>query len=412
MTETNQHLTRVEKHVISPSDEWYRRLAELCALSKNLYNHANYLARQAFFKEGKWLRYTELDQLLKKDLDYPDYRAMPTAQSAQQTLRLLEENWASFFASIKDWTGNREKYTGRPRPPKYLDKKGRYILVFTNQNCRIRDGLVRFPKVLNGFSVKPEFLQRDDYSSFQQVRLVPRGDRIIIELVYKIPAKPQLPENGRLMGIDIGVNNLVVACNNAGAPAFAINGRPLKSINQNYNRMASHYQEVSMRMNGQYSSRRLRRLSGKRNTRIDDYMHKASRYIVNYCVENQIHTIVIGANKEWKQGSSLSRKENQHFVQIPFARLVQMIQYKAQEAGVAVILTEESYTSGTSFIDHEDPVKENYDKSRRKYRGLFRSNNGVWINADLNGAYQILKKVFPIKWDSGCALHPVVVSIA
>ena len=100
MTETNQHLTRVEKHVISPSDEWYRRLAELCALSKNLYNHANYLARQAFFKEGKWLRYTELDQLLKKDLDYPDYRAMPTAQSAQQTLRLLEENWASFFASI------------------------------------------------------------------------------------------------------------------------------------------------------------------------------------------------------------------------------------------------------------------------------------------------------------------------
>ena len=129
-------------------------------------------------------------------------------------------------------------------------------------------------------------------------------------------------------------------------------------------------------------------------------------------IDNQISVIVIGQNKEWKQSSSLSKKINQHFVQIPFARFIQMIQYKAKEKGIAVILTEESYTSGTSFIDDEMPVKVNYNKARRIHRGLFKSNNNILINADLNGAYQILKKVFPIKWDRGCALHPFVVNIA
>ena len=121
---------------------------------------------------------------------------------------------------------------------------------------------------------------------------------------------------------------------------------------------------------------------------------------------------VIGKNDEWKQSSKLSKRVNQHFVQIPFARLIEMVQYKAEEQGIAVVLTEESYTSGTSFIDNEEPTKENYTKLRRVHRGLFKSNSGTLINADLNGAYQIIKKAFPIKWDSGCALHPVVVNIA
>ena len=150
----------------------------------------------------------------------------------------------------------------------------------------------------------------------------------------------------------------------------------------------------------------------RRDAKISDYLHKASRYIIDYCLEHDIHTIVIGKNKEWKQNSRMSKKVNQHFVQIPFARFIEMIQYKAEEYGIAVILTEESYTSGTSFIDNEEPVKENYNKARRVYRGLFVTNQGVQINADLNGAYQILKKAFPIKWDRGCVLHPIVVSMA
>ena len=165
-------------------------------------------------------------------------------------------------------------------------------------------------------------------------------------------------------------------------------------------------------MNGMNYTSRLSRLTEKRDAKIEDYMHKASRYIVNYCTNNRIHTIVIGKNREWKQGSSLSKKQNQHFVQIPFAKLIEMIEYKAAEKGITVILTEESYTSGTSFIDQEEPVKENYNKSRRVHRGLFISNKGTCINADLNGAYQILRKAFPIKWDGGWALHPVVVNMA
>lgn len=164
-------------------------------------------------------------------------------------------------------------------------------------------------------------------------------------------------------------------------------------------------------MNSSDYLERMDRLTEKRNAKIDDYLHKASRYIINYCLKHNVHTIVIGKNKEWKQNINLSKRVNQNFVQIPFARLIEMIQYKAEEYGIAVIVTEESYTSGTSFIDNEEPVKENYNKKRRIHRGMFVSDCGIQINADLNGAYQILKKVFPIKWDRGCVLHPFVVNV-
>ena len=143
-------------------------------------------------------------------------------------------------------------------------------------------------------------------------------------------------------------------------------------------------------------------------------MHKASRKIINFCQEHLISAIVIGKNKNWKQKSKMSDKNNQNFIQIPFARFIELIKYKAEESSIKVITTEESYTSGTSFIDDESPVKENYNKARRKYRGLFVSNDGIQINADVNAAFQILKKVFPnaySKWDRGCALHPVVVNM-
>jgi putative transposase len=170
-----------------------------------------------------------------------------------------------------------------------------------------------------------------------------------------------------------------------------------------------------MMTSGRYSSARINGLTAKRNRRIDDYMHKASKRIIEECVRQDISTIVIGKNKEWKQESGLSKRVNQHFVQLPFARLIQMIEYKAKEKGIAVVLTEESYTSGTSFLDGEESVKENYDKSRRVHRGLFKANNGRLINADVNGAFQILRKVFPnVSADGieGVVLRPVVVVAA
>ena len=402
-------LSRVEKHIIKKSDKYFHTLFDFCKMSKNLYNHANYIIRNEFVSNGRWLRYNDLDKILKNDLEFPDYKNMPTAQSAQQTLRLLDKNWKSFFAEIKDYSKNKQKYLGKPKMPKY--KKSTYILTLTNQECKLNNDIVLFPKCFNAFSIKTKIVDNVNFVSLQQVKFLPHKDRIVSEIVYNIRMPKKLDDNNRYIGIDIGVNNLATVSNNFEAESFIINGKPIKSINQKFNKLTSHYKSVCKRMNNQYSSNRINRLFNKRNEKIDDYMHKASRKIIDFCEDNDIHTIIIGKNKEWKQECGMSNKSNQNFVQIPFARFIDMIQYKAENIGIAVILTEESYTSGTSFIDNEDPVKEYYNKSRRLHRGLFRSNDGILINADLNGAYQIIKKVVPIKWDRGCALHPFVVNI-
>ncbi|MEE0457568.1 MAG: transposase [Anaerovibrio sp.] len=409
-------LTRVEKHLIRPTSPWYAMIGKFCHLSKNLYNHANYLVRSKFIEEGLWLRYKELDQILKKDEAYPDYKAMPTAQSAQQVLRLLDKNWKSFFSAIKDWQKHKEKYLGRPKLPKYKPQDGKFILVMTNQNCKMKNGEIIFPKTFNGFKAVPAFVDDEDkvdkFATFQQVRFIPQGKNIVMEIVYTLKPVIQQEDNGRYAGIDIGVDNLLTMAVNTGDVPLIINGKIPKSVNQFYNKEHSYWQSLCMMTTGRYSSARLNRLTDKRNRRIDDYMHKASRLIVTKCVEQGISTIVIGKNKEWKQASKLSKRVNQHFVQMPFARLIQMIEYKAKEKGIAVILTEESYTSGTSFLDGEVPTKKNYDKSRRVHRGLFKANDGRKINADVNGAFQIMKKVFPNVSTDGIedvVLRPVVV---
>ena len=403
--------SRVEKHLIKRNHPYYSMLDNFCYMSKNLYNHANYIVRDEFCKSGKWIKYAELDKLLKNDTEYPDYRAMPTAQSAQQTLKLLDKNWKSFFASIKDWSKNRDKYLGRPKLPNYKAKNGRSVLILTNQNVKLKsDNLLHFPKAFNGLIIKPKFVNRDNFVSFQQIRFIPHKKHIVAELVYNIKIPDTCLDGDRYIAIDIGVNNLATVCNNFYSQPFIINGKPLKSINQYYNKKISHYRALAKRMNDMNSTKRMDCITNKRNRKIDDYMHKASRIIINYCIENKVSKIVIGNNKEWKQNSEMSKRVNQHFVQIPHMRFIEMIQYKAKEYGIEVVLTEESYTSGTSFIDNEEPIKKNYNKRRRVHRGLFISNDGIQINADLNGAYQIMKKVFPIKWNTGCVLHPVVVN--
>ena len=223
-----------------------------------------------------------------------------------------------------------------------------------------------------------------------------------------------LEDNGYYLGIDIGLDNLATVVNNKGCEPFVINGKGLKSINKYYNKQMSYYRSISKKVNNKDYTNRLARLTEKRNLKVDDYLHKASRRIVDYAIENNYNTIVIGNNKNWKQNSPLSKVVNQSFIGLPHRKLINMVQYKAQNVGVTVVLTEESYTSGTSFLDNELPVKENYNKKRRVTRGLFISNKGIKINADVNGAYQILRKVFPkVNSDGieGVALHPVKVDI-
>lgn len=390
-------------------------LAEFTHKSKNLYNHANFIVRQSFIESNKWIRYEELHKLLKNDSKFDDYHAMPTAQSAQQVLKLLDKNWKSFFVSIKDWSTNKDKYLGKPKLPKYKPKEGKYIIVLTNQEARLRNGVIHLPKSFGGLTIAPHFIEANNFISFQQVRFIPSYKSFTIELVYNIEVPDALLlDNSRYLSIDIGLDNLATVVNNVGLQPVIINGKGLKSINKYYNKQISYYREVAKRVNNRDYTNRMDSLTRKRNHKIDNYMHKASKYLIDYAFKNNFNTIVIGDNKNWKQRSSMSKNVNQSFVGIPHMRFIQMIQYKAQNVGLNVILTEESYTSGTSFLDNEMPIKASYNKSRRVQRGLFVSNNAIKINADVNGAYQIMKKVFcnaEMPADIGFVLNPVVVTV-
>ena len=398
-------MKRVEHHRLKPSSPFYAMLREFCHRSKNLYNHGNFLIRQTFIEDGKWLRYGEVDRLLKADKDYPDYREMPTAQTAQQTLRLLDKNWTSFFAAIKDW---------KAHPEKYKPKDGYFPLVLTNQNCKLKDGVIRFPRTFQGFTVKAIFASQPE-AVFKQARIIPHGGEIDLALVYELPKVEEKADNGKYAAIDIGVDNLAALAWNTGERPVLLKGTPLKSVNQYYNKQMAKRRSICELMNGRHSSKRIARLTAKRNRKVEDYLHKASRKVIDLCAEQDVSVLVVGKNKGWKQKANLGRKVNQNFVQLPFARFIQMLQYKAEAIGMKVVLTEESYTSGTSFLDGEAPAKDRYDKSRRVHRGLFQANDGRKINADINGAYQIMRKVFPnVNADGieGVALRPAVVALS
>ena len=209
------------------------------------------------------------------------------------------------------------------------------------------------------------------------------------------------------------MNNFVTMAFSTGDSPLIVNGRIPKSINQFYNKRLASLQEMSEHLNGRKMTRRIQRLIDKRNAKLKDYLHKTSRLIVDNLVALNIPTLIIGLNRDWKERSPFTAKENQHFVGLPFARLIEMIEYKAYEHGIAVVVTEESYTSGTSFLDGEPPTREFYNKKRRIYRGLFVSNDGTRVNADVNGALQIVKKVVPNAFADGIegvVLRPIMVA--
>ena len=407
--------SRVEKHIIKNTNKYYDLLMDFCFKSKNLYNHGLYVLRQAFISNHKVISYYDLDPILRDDLEYPDYRAMPTAQSAQQTLRKLCANFKSFLACIKDYKQNPNKYTGKPKLPKYKAKDGKYELILTNQEARLQKDVIVFPKVFQGLTIKPLCINKKDFHSFQQVRIIPNYNHLVLEVVYKITISDNTIESDNYLGIDLGVNNLLTITNNFNKQPVILNGKGLKSINQYYNKLNSHYQEISKRMNNKYSTKRLQKIVNKRNNKVLDFMHKASRYLIDYAVKNNVSKIIIGYNKGWKQNIELGKKTNQKFVQISYLLLINLITYKAKQIGIEVIQHEESYTSGTSVLDNELPTKEYYNISRRKYRGLFISNRNTAINSDVNASYQIIKKVFPEVFAKGIEdlmLNPIKVNLS
>ena len=229
-----------------------------------------------------------------------------------------------------------------------------------------------------------------DKKEIQQVRIIPKNNHIVLEVIYNIDDTEPLTDNKRYASIDTGVNNLVTVGSNVIKP-FIINGKPLKSINQYYNKRVAYLK--SKLKNGKKSSNKIRKITDKRNNKIKDYLHKASTILVNQLVSNDLNTLVIGNNKGWKQNANLGKCVNQNFVQIPHSTFIKMLEYKCKLKGIKTILTEESYTSKCSFLDNEDIKKHLVYKGKRIKRGLFKSSNGTLINADVNGSLNILKKV-------------------
>lgn len=401
-------VNRVEQHQIHKTHPSWKLIDELCFKSKNLYNYANYLIRQEFINNNKWIQYNELFQLCKDSEPYKEIGS----NVGQQTLKILDKNWKSFFVAIKDWSKNPSKYLGRPKLPRYKDKNGRNILGIDNIKFSIKDGYLRFSwqplKSLNNI------FKTNIHTKLIQARFIPKQSHYVMEIVYEMEVPNICLNPNRIISIDLGVNNFATIANNAGLQPFIINGKTIKSINQYYNKEKAKLQsDLKLKHNKDWSNR-LQQLTDKRNNKVVDYIHNTSKYIVNWCVENNIDTVVIGKNKNWKQNSSMSKKVNQNFVSIPYDLFISKLKYKCINVGINLIEIEESYTSGTSFLDNELPIKENYDKSRRLYRGLFKSNNDYLINADLNGAYQIMKKVFPDVFTEGIegvGLHPIRVSL-
>jgi putative transposase len=341
--------------------------------------------------------------------DYECYYELGS-QISQNLLRVLDKNWKSFFQGLKGYNKNPSKYLGRPKIPNYLPKDGRKEFALKNIQCRISDSkLIISFKPLKDFTVNTNVIGK-----LMQVRFIPKGTCYVCEIVYETEVPDQKDYNNRIASIDLGIDNFATISNNIGVKPIIINGRNIKSINQFYNKKKARLQsDLQLRHDKRWGNK-LQQLTEKRNNKIDYSMHISSKMVINYCLENNIDTIIIGINKGWKQSSAMSKKNNQSFIQIPYFLFIQKIKYKAENYGMQVIETEESYTSGTSFIDNEEPNKKNYNKKRRIERGLFKSNDGILINADLNASYQIMKKVFPNVFCDGIEgvdLHPVRVNL-
>jgi len=383
----------VSKHIIDRNHWLYKRLDNLCFLSKNLFNYANYLIRQKFIISGEYLDYYKIQKLCQGKTDY---LALP-AKVSQQVLLRLHESWKSFFAATKEYNLHPDKFKARPKIPRYKHKiLGRNVLTYTVQAISkewLKKGIINFSKTQIFLTTKVR--------EINQVRIVPKTYHYSIEVVYEVKAVTGSSSGVEwIAGIDIGLNNLATITSNLkGFGPLIINGKPLKSINAYYHKKKAMLQ--SYLKGERQTSIKINHLTHKRNVKVDNYLHNASKFIINHLAANRIGTLVIGKNDNWKQGINLGKRNNQNFVAIPHARFIEMLTYKAQLAGIVVKVIEESYTSKCSFLDNEPCVKHLEYEGKRIKRGLFRAGDGRLINADVNGSANIVKKAFPNAFAEG-----------
>jgi len=381
----------VERHVIKQNHTHWLEIDKLAFLSKNLYNYANYFCRHKFFETGKQYSLTELYKLVKDGIDY---RVLPTKVS-KQIIRKLLKNWSSYFQALKAWSQNQSNFLGKPKIPGYKNKtQGRNILIYTHESvyksplnkgiCHLSMSDIKIPTRQN---------------QVVEVRITPQTNCYVLEVVYD-QELPELNNHEAVAGIDLGLNNLVaLTSNQTGFRPILINGRLLKAANQFFNKLKAKLQ--GLLPSNKFTSKKIASITCNRNQYVENYLHQTSRIVVELLNKYQIGTLIIGKNDNWKQNLNIGKRNNQSFTQIPHAKLIEKITYKCQLVGIKVIITEEAYTSKTSALDLENPVKHDKYKGRRVKRGLFKSSNGTLLNADINGATQIIRKVFPNAFANG-----------
>ena len=378
-----------EKEIIYSTDERFDLIKNLCHLSKNLYNSSLYDVRQYYFETKSYRTWQSQAPIFTKNKN-PDYYALQS-HLAQQVLMQVGRQFLSFFNN---------KSNKKKRIPKYKDKNG-YNVVTVPQRAISRKIDVDETKQIYTYTLCKESYNLKIKSTQPNVKMVKFvydevNDLIKCFKIYKVEQSKLKKDNSRYFSIDPGLNNIVSIYNNIGIRPLLYNGRPIKSINQYYNKTNAKLR--SELPNNIKSSKRLKQLSFKRNNKIDYEMHKISTHIINEAVKNNISKIIIGNNVGWKNEINIGRRNNQNFVNIPHTKLFNQLLYKGLLNGIEVIFTEESYTSKASFFDKDElPVygeNNNYKFSgKRIIRGLYKDSKGNLWNADLNGAANIMRKV-------------------
>ena len=388
---------RTETHIIKESHPIYRWIVEECSRSKNLYNKTLFIYRQAFtgnhykiedfksiIRNEKFISSFELVKQMAKLKD-SDYYAMTKKNSGTQVVCQVDKVMKSWFASLKAYKKDCSKFRGRPRIPSYKKKDDLNYLTYTYVDASLqKDGTINISK-------KIKLPIHTNLKSFQQIRLVPKTGFIQVEIIYNKEITDSNLDKTRAIGIDLGLNNLMAITSNIGNISNLVNGRPLKSINQYYNKKKAHLTSL-LEKGGLKSSKRLRRLEMKRMMKIKDYLHKTSRRVVELMEQNNIGTCFIGHNNGWKNEVEMGKRNNQNFVSIPYSLLIKMLRYKIEEKGGVLVELNEAYTSKCSFLDNEEVCKHEVYKGKRVKRGLFLSENKKALNADINGSLNILKR--------------------
>lgn len=391
----------VERHIVKDN-----RFEDICLKSGLLYNYVLFNVRQGIFS-GDYINEYEFSTKLCKE-NQVDFRNLPSVVSQQVVAQVFSVT-KSWIRSKKEYEKNPSKFLSRPKLPKYKRGKKQNMVVFTTSACRLKsDGYIHFVK-----SIISPIKTRIGDNKLCQVRIIPQATYYVVEVIYEKKEQDLNLNKDNVLSIDLGLNNLCTCISNVGISPFIVNGKVIKSFNQWYNKKKARLMSL---IGDKGTSRRINKMTCYRNCWISDKIHKISRYIIDICRSNNIGTIVIGQNRGWKQEINLGKRINQKFVEIPFSDLINKISYKAKLIGINLITHEESYTSKIDHMAFEPLKKQDAYLGKRKRRGLFQSSIGKLINADINGAIGIGRKVFGDSYvsriiGSGLAFNPIRINI-